>query len=315
MEQGDMEPAIFSKTLEAFPHIAHMELQGEGEPLLHERFFEMAEMARQRNIAVSFITNGSLLSPHTVDGILSSGIDILHCSIDTADPGTFRKLRKGNLKGILHGIRLLMTKRNGKWGAENRRNIRGKGSGSVEGSQARPAVGLAITLLKSTMGGVEDLIRLYRDLGLDGGFIVQPLQKMDAYTVNYPQSLCKQVPSNADIARIEEELGKDGLFHEIMSQRSHFHSFYEKLYHRWNPEAQSCPWLSKGMYINFRGHALPCCKVKDTAFSYGIIGCDSARTMLGGRKELVRMQQRGEIPDCCRGCSTAERISAAIVPA
>ncbi len=42
--------------------LMHVELQGEGEPMLHPRFFEMAAMIRRMHpvAKISLITNGSL---------------------------------------------------------------------------------------------------------------------------------------------------------------------------------------------------------------------------------------------------------------
>ena len=62
MEQADLPFERFESLLLAHPHVEHVELQGEGESLLHPRFFDMVRALRERNIKVSLISNGSLIS-------------------------------------------------------------------------------------------------------------------------------------------------------------------------------------------------------------------------------------------------------------
>ena len=59
LDQSDLALATFDALLDQLPDVEHLELQGEGEPLMHTDFFAMAERARARGIEVSTITNGS----------------------------------------------------------------------------------------------------------------------------------------------------------------------------------------------------------------------------------------------------------------
>ena len=67
MAQGDLPFERFEAALAAFPELKHIELQGEGESLLHPRFLDMVTAARARGIKISFITNGSFLGRETID--------------------------------------------------------------------------------------------------------------------------------------------------------------------------------------------------------------------------------------------------------
>lgn len=60
MDQGDLDPGTFRRVLAAFPRLEHMQIQGEGEPLLSAHFFEMTRIARDAGSRISIITNGSL---------------------------------------------------------------------------------------------------------------------------------------------------------------------------------------------------------------------------------------------------------------
>src|SRR2546422_375122 len=69
MPQEDIGYEAFERTLASFPGVAHLELQGEGESLMHPRFFDMILLARKRGARVSFISNGSYFSPEVIEKI------------------------------------------------------------------------------------------------------------------------------------------------------------------------------------------------------------------------------------------------------
>lgn len=131
MEQRDITLETFAKTLDAFPNLKHVELQGEGEPLLHHDVFEMARMLRSRDVSVSIITNGSqLLKRNAIPQILDLGLEKVSVSIESADAETFKKIRGGKLETVVAGIRELIQER-------NRRGL------------ARPLIDFAVTVLES----------------------------------------------------------------------------------------------------------------------------------------------------------------------
>ena len=96
MDQSDFAAEDFTRLLDSFPDLEHIELQGEGEPLLHKGFFEMARQARERGIRLSMITNGSLLSEERVAAILEVGIEALYVSIESPDEAKFQDIRGGS---------------------------------------------------------------------------------------------------------------------------------------------------------------------------------------------------------------------------
>jgi MoaA/NifB/PqqE/SkfB family radical SAM enzyme len=81
--------------------LRHVELQGEGEPMLHPRFFEMAEMIRRLHprAKISLITNGSLLNEENVARIIEIGFHKISVSIESPDPQAFAELIKELIKG------------------------------------------------------------------------------------------------------------------------------------------------------------------------------------------------------------------------
>src|SRR4051812_21401546 len=145
MPQADLPYERFASALDAFPDLRHIELQGEGESLMHPRFFDMLALARSRGVKVSFITNGSLLGPAAIDHILGGGVEKVSVSLESADPATFQDIRGGKLEKVLRGIEALLRTRD-------------------ERGLERPIVGLSVTVLRRTQGQLRPILELYERL-------------------------------------------------------------------------------------------------------------------------------------------------------
>ena len=194
MPQRNMPLEQFEQTLRSFNELRHVELQGEGEPMLHPKFFEMAEMIRPLHpqAKISLITNGSMFSVEAVERILDIGFHKLSVSIESPDPEAFAEIRGGKLTKVLDGIRLLLDRRR-----QRRSGVASRAGGVENGasplgatgrhavSTTGPAVGFAITVLRRTIHELPRLLDLYDELGLDGGITLQPLQTMRAYAEHY----------------------------------------------------------------------------------------------------------------------------------
>lgn len=282
MPQSDLPIERFVAALDAYPGLRHIELQGEGEPLLHPRFLDMMELARQRGIKVSFITNGSLLSDAVIDRVLDLAPEKFYVSMESAAPELFQKIRGGKLDKVVRGLEALMA----------RRRQRGL---------TRPAVGLAVTVLKQTRDAMPAIRELYERLDLDGGISVQALQTMDAYAQHYGEALSAQVLSADEKAELMLR-AKDKPV-----RRSPVAGFYETLFWRWKPMRRRCPWLDRGLYVNFQGNITACCMVKDTErFSLGRLGETPIDEVLQKRAALRDELASGQLPTPCRGCTVAE---------
>jgi len=190
LPQRDITPGTFQTILETFESIRFLELQGEGEPLLHNNFFDLSRRAYKKDIEVSTITNGSLLTELNIEKLLRSGIKSVFISIEAPEPDTFRQLRGGDFNAIVSNIRLLTEMKKAK-------------------KLTRPRVGLAVTILKSSIDWIDDIFILYRELGLDGGFIFQPLQTKPSYAEYYPKVLEKEIISSRDLRQLEMKMQTD----------------------------------------------------------------------------------------------------------
>lgn len=282
MAQRDLDWTMFDDFLIAHPDLNHIELQGEGEPLLHPRFFDMVEAATARGIRVSIITNGSLLSPERIDRLLDAKIGSIHVSIESADPEKFQAIRGGSFAKVKDGLARLVASR-------------------AERGLKEPLVGLAVTVLNSTIGGLDDVALLYRELGLDGGVVAQQLQPMPVYRRHYDVAMAGELlgpgaaqafgNARAALARNMPVPTIDGFF-------------YFALFDGFDPRRDNCPWLDKAAYLGAGGQITGCCFMKDEADGTRDPGVAANR-----RAALRDTLERGHVPEPCAGCGTAESIA------
>jgi MoaA/NifB/PqqE/SkfB family radical SAM enzyme len=292
LAQRDIDFDVFEAALRCFPRIRHLELQGEGEPLLHPRFFDMVRLAKRLHpeVRVSTVTNGSLLSRENIDQILDAGLHKLHVSLESADPAVFQEVRGGHLEKIIEGITALMAA----W--------RQRGSN-------HPAVGFAVTLLRRTRAEIPRLVSLYESLGLDGGLLFQPLQTMPAYTRYYSAETLAQLLSPGDAEEIRRTAAQDATVVKVLRRPVAAAGFWDELFAGWQPASRTCPWLVKGMYLSADGSATSCCFQKDTTVNaLGMVGQATADQLMEMRAEFEAKFRQGESPAGCCGCSIARAV-------
>jgi MoaA/NifB/PqqE/SkfB family radical SAM enzyme len=285
MPQEDLAWDQFVATVDALPDLTHVELQGEGESLLHPRFHDMVAWLRQRSIKVSFISNGSLLSERHIASLLEAGVEKISVSIESPDPDDFRRIRGGKLEKVIRNLEALMAARRA-------------------ASLDRPVVGFSVTVLASTRKQLPAIYALYRRLGLDGGITLQPLQAMDSYARHYDDTVAREELDAAAADGIFARFFSDRQLRRIQAERSPVRGFYEELMDGWKPGERTCPYLEQGLYVNRTGHVTACCMIKDTdRHGLGRIGETPLPDMLSRREAMRAELAAGGVPEPCAGCS------------
>jgi MoaA/NifB/PqqE/SkfB family radical SAM enzyme len=306
LDQNDISLETVRHALERFPRLERLELHGEGEPLLHPDYFEMARLARERGIKISTITNGSMFSAERIEKILDSGIDTLFVSIESPRAEDFKDIRGGSLHKVVAGIKALLAARDAR-------------------GQVSPTVGFGVTVLRRTQHLMPEIARLYKELGMDGGISAHMLNTMPNYTDYYNAAMADQVLSPMEQGLAWARYAKvieapeyqrstaavhfsDEVFGQIDSKRGNGPAKT-----RFARDYRSCPWLDKGLYINRHGNASGCARIKDTErFGFGNLRRDPLEMILENRARLGDEVNAGMIPQACAGCFIAENIAARI---
>jgi MoaA/NifB/PqqE/SkfB family radical SAM enzyme len=289
MHQQHMQPDTFEQVISSVEGLEYVSIQGEGEPLLNPRFFDMVQEVKRLHpgVHVSFISNGSLFSTGNIDKILSLGIYRIMVSIESADEATFREIRGGKLSKVLSGIRALLEERKKR-------------------GMSKPLVGFAATVLRRTLHEYKNIIALYNELGLDGGITCQYLQNMEAYTQFYSDDMKAEILLDEDIRRLEETAGSDPEALKLITRELEEPNFYSSLL---LSPSEGCPWLSNGLYVHMNGQASGCCFMKDVARDgFGPLTPTTADVVFQKRQQLQEQLLDGEIPRGCKDCSIALAI-------
>jgi MoaA/NifB/PqqE/SkfB family radical SAM enzyme len=290
MDQTDLAPGAFEKLLDRLPGLEHLELQGEGEPLLHPAFFEMARQARARGIEVSTITNGSLFSPRRIEELLDADLTSVLVSLESPDASEFAAIRGGRLGKVIEGIGALLA-------ARAARRLR------------RPAVGFAVTVLRSTEHRFPEVLDLYRRLGLDGGVIVQTLNPMQAYARGYSERLRAETYGGLGRAVVLRRLRRQAERADL-DRRGEPTSFWTRLFSREKRPGAGCPWLESALFIDRHGRVMTCPHVKDgDRHALGTLEEVGLDGILSARRATARALEDGVIPTPCQGCAIADAIA------
>ena len=300
MDQTDQSWEDFQAALDTFPRVQHVEIQGEGEPLLHPQFFAMADLARARGIKTSTITNGSLVGSR-IEPILDSGISALMVSIESADAEDFRTIRGGRLEDVTRGITALIRARDAR-------------------GQAAPTVGFALTVLTHTQDQLNPVFDLYERLGMDGGIICHMLSAMTPYVQHYTDALRGEVMSELNQSLVWARYARN--VKRPTYREGPVRHFWNDLMGTAKGEESgpadvsaftSCPWLDHSLFVNRHGIATACPNIKDTdRFAFGHVRRDGAARILASRDTMRRELAAGAIPKACRGCFIADSIAHSI---
>ncbi|OUS23980.1 hypothetical protein A9Q99_25845 [Gammaproteobacteria bacterium 45_16_T64] len=289
LPQVDMSLETFQTIIDNVDHLEHVELQGEGEPLMNPHFFDMVTLLRKKfpDVLISMITNGSLFTDEHIEQLLSHGINKVMVSMESADPVMFRMIRGGKLSRVERGLAALVKTRDA-----SRKQL--------------PEIGLSITVLKKTVDQLDAISGFYRRLGLDGGVTLQLLNGMNCYTQYYDDEMLAQIPNKSDVARFNQ-LANTPAMQSNLSKAGSVPGFYQHLYAQ--PSAKpTCPWLENGLYVAANGTACSCCMIKDSNDGFEIFNKENVSEISRQRSAVLATLYSGNIPKACSECGTANKV-------
>jgi MoaA/NifB/PqqE/SkfB family radical SAM enzyme len=296
MDQSDLSLQQLQQALDLFPEIQHLELQGEGEPLIHPDFFAMVELATAKQIQLSLITNGSLFTSANIQRLLNSRITSIRISVETTDPEKFKAIRGGSFPIVEQGIQRLIAARQ-------------------QRGQEYPSIGLAVTVLASTLADLPNIFEWYDRLGLDGGIAIQGLNKIPQYAQYYDAAMQQEyLVREQHETEYRQHMSRE-IVQKIWQTKSPYTNFYDELFKPTSEDiAQgkrtACPWLESGIYIDRHSRVTPCCMVKGETWSFGTVETLDRETLLQEREQLSTQLKSGTIPIPCQGCHIAAEVVA-----
>jgi MoaA/NifB/PqqE/SkfB family radical SAM enzyme len=285
MRQADIKLEDFGRMLENYPTVKTIALVGEGEPLMHKEFFEMAQMAKDRGIRVMIISNGSAFSQSVIKQLCETEVAYVSISIDSFDAATFASSRiEGDLEKVLSGIRKLRDYRD------------------ANGFKF-PKIALKGTLFSHTMDQLPGIVDMAKASGVEIFESFQALNPMKNYVRIYPQG---QIPQLLSVDNVAKAIERDNAYGrqqlqpmDEFLQENNIDFSHPAIA---NPLRKNCDetWL----YSLLSGDVTPCCQIKTpispkwNIFEHGVDDVLSDLEYENTRFNLWN----GIFPTYCDGC-------------
>jgi MoaA/NifB/PqqE/SkfB family radical SAM enzyme len=141
--------SAFEKISRYFPMARHVHLQGWGEPLLHERIYDMISTAKAAGCEAGFTTNGMLLKEATARRLVELGVDIIGVSIAGATKEAHESIRvKCDFNRFVSNIKTLSRVKN-------------------EAGSKTPKVVLSFLMTKTNIQELPSVVKLAGELGVE----------------------------------------------------------------------------------------------------------------------------------------------------
>lgn len=265
----EMDPRLLEHILDTIPSLQRVKLQGMGEPLLHSRFFELAEIMVRRGIAVSMVTNGTQLHEEQRKKLCGAGIASVHVSIDTVNSSVSRVIR----------------------GIEDMDPIR---SNVEKLSRQRPSglrLGIMAVAHRLNRDCLANVARFAVEAGLD-----ELVLQIDMTSWGKPAAQGKEdqnlAPQEMEalVASLTEYCARAGLRFTTIRNRCF-------------KAGDRCPWPFYHVYITCDGLVQPCCKLSDPGLiTFGPLGRDFEAIWNGKKYREFRCSFAAGAPPPCRMC-------------
>jgi len=285
MQQEDITVARFAQVLDNFPSVKTIALVGEGEPLMHKGFFDMAQLAKARGIRVMIISNGSTLSQSIVEKLCAAEIAYVGISIDSIDPEVFASSRiDGKLEKIWQGIQRLREYRDAK------------------GLQY-PKIGLKGTLFSYNKTELPAIVAKAKSYGVEIFESFQALNPMSTYLPIYPDSARSEIPHINEVA---EHILQDS--EQAKQQLQPFADFCAAegiaIDKNGTPNGLRSNCDEQWIYALLSGDITPCCQIKTPVSPTWNVSRHTLASILSDRQyENTRFNLwNGIFPTYCAGC-------------
>lgn len=291
MEQRDIRKEDFAAVLANTPAIRTIALVGEGEPLVHPDFFEMAGMAVDQGKKVVIISNGSLLNDANVKKLCESGVAYVAISIDSTEPARFARSRiKGNLAEVLGNIERLRAFRDAN-------------------GYRYPKIAIKGTLFDYSENELLDIVTLAREHGAELFESFQPLNAKQSYVDIYPEENRGQL---VHLDRIRRAITRDSsLARQLLRPTEEFLAEEGIEFGgpgRANGLRPNCD--EQYVYALLTGDITPCCQVKQPIDpDWNLFHHPLKAIFQNPQYENMRFNLwNGIFPEYCRGCGKTPSV-------
>ena len=289
-----MDFQVFASLIDQFaPTARELHLQGLGEPMMHPRLFDMVAYAAGRGIRVTCTSNLTLLSPKRAERCVTSGLDALNVSVDSATPEIYERIRVGaRFERVERNVALL---------TETRRRL---------GSD-QPKLRMVGVLMRQTLDGLADLVRLAHEWQIDNLFV--QLLCHDFAESSLPAEyrpmrdfVDEQMLTGDDADHIESSFAEARAVAKELGVKLRLPHPQPRPHPPGTPGPKRCDWPWARAYVSYQGLAMPCCLVATPDRAHFGSMRDSGVEPIWNGPSYETFRNRlasDEPPDICKSCA------------
>ncbi len=258
----------FKEIIDKFPSATALRIQGLGEPLLNNDFFDMIKYARQKDIKVDTFCNGTLMDKDRALKTIGSGLNNICFSIDGVS----------NYESIRRGSKLDNVVRNIKEFVKIKRELK-----------SDIQISISTVLQKENYKELSDIVELVHEMGINNYGISFP---------NFPAKPAQYDREQRDLflknkAEIETEINN-----VVSLAKRYGISVTTKTFEANN---SICEWPWSGVNISAKGEVMPCCVLTNNVMG-NIFSEDFNEIWNNSEYIRFRKWEGKNIPKECYGC-------------
>lgn len=271
----NLDYEMFKQVIDGNKQLLKIKLQGMGEPLVNNNFFNMVEYASKYSIVSEITTNGSLLNQNNILKLQQSNLSRITVSIDGATPGIFEKIRvKSNFETVISNCKNLIS--------------------SYKKKIIRPEISAWCVIQNDNVNQFEEIYDLCKEIGFDKltyQFHISGWGKDEWNNINKNKKI--------EINSIKEKIVK--IKNKGIMEGMEINIFEENLL----TFSKQCVWPWESSYISKTGDVVPCCIIGDEkVVSFGNIKENSFKEIWNSKNYISFREniRKNEIPDYCKNC-------------
>ena len=283
----------FVRIIDQFPALAHLHLQGLGEPMMHPRFFDMVAHAAGRGIRVTTNSNMTLiLNERRAAQCVNCGLDCIHVSIDGATSGTYESVRKrSRFERVVRNFELLLAAK--------------RTAGSP-----KPELRLVTVVMRQNLHELAAIVRLAHRWSIAAMFVQHLCHDFSESTLPDAYRPMREFVERQTLLGEEETL-VERYFAEA---RRTAESLGIELRlptlgggQRPAPTGRRrCDWPWTGAYISYEGLSMPCCMISTPdRLHFGNLKFEDASAVWNSKpyRDFRDQLSSGAPNELCRSCA------------
>ncbi len=289
-----MDFAQFKSIVDQIDTLQDLHLQGLGEPMMHPLYFDMVEYAAGKGIKVTTNSNLTLLNPRRAERCVTSGLHILHVSIDGSTAETYERIRKrAHYDRVIRNIELLLETR------------------ERHGSEL-PHLKMVMVIMRQNLHELPDLMRLAHRLQMEAVFVQHLCHDFGESTL--PQHykpmrdfVDQQTLLHEDPERVERYFGEARAVADSLGLSLRLPRTQPRPHAPGTPGRKRCSWPWTGAYFSYQGYAMPCCMVSTPdRMNFGKADQEHPVEAVWNSMEFTDFRDRldsDEPPEICKSCA------------